>query len=288
MYKSKKFSYDYDEIEDGSKNESTMVPDIMNDAEFDELEEIIIGCWGDAWDEEHGVQPVIDDIIKNKDRFAHIRSIYFGDMDYEDCEVSWIVQGDYSKLWSAMPQLEKLTIKGSQELELGDIEHANLKELEIICGGLPKKIIKQIEKAKLPSLEKLLLYLGMEDYGFDGSIEDIESLLKNSDFKNLTYLGITDSEIQDDVVKAVLDSKYAAQITVLDISNGTLTDKGGQMLCDGMDKLPNIKKIDAQYHYMSEKMMDALEKLDCEVDTDDPNEADEYDGELYYYPMLGE
>ena len=288
MYKSKRFSYGYDEAEDGKKDASTMVSDILSDSEFDDLEEVIIGCWGEAWDEEGGVQPVIDDIIKNKDRFAHIKSIYFGDMDYEDCEVSWIVQGDYSKLWSAMPQLEKLTIKGSQELELGDIEHANLKELEIICGGLPKEIIKQIETAKLPSLEKLLLYLGMEDYGFDGSIEDIESLLKNSDFKNLTYLGITDSEIQDDVVKAILDSKYAAQITVLDISNGTLTDKGGQILCDGIDKLPNIKKIDAHFHYMSNKMMNVLKNLDCEVDTDEQNEADEYDGELYYYPMLGE
>lgn len=288
MYKSKRFSYDYDEIENGDKNATTMVPDILNDPEFDELEEVIIGCWGDAWDEESGIQPVIDDIIKNKDRFANIKSLFFADMDYEECEVSWIVQGDYSKLWKALPQLEKLTIKGSNYLELGDIEHANLKELEIICGGLPKKIIKQIEVAKLPSLEKLLIYLGEEDYGFNGSIKDIRSLLKNSDFKKLTYLGITDSEIQDDVVKAILDSKYAAQLTVLDISNGTLTDKGGQMLCNSIDKLPNIKKIDAQYHYMSEKMMDALKKLDCEVNTDDPNEPDEYDGEFYYYPMLGE
>ena len=34
-------------------------------------------------------------------------------MEYDECEVSWIEQGDYSKLWEAMPQLKQLGIKGS-------------------------------------------------------------------------------------------------------------------------------------------------------------------------------
>ena len=67
-----------------------------------------------------------------------------------------------------MPQLEKLVIKGSSELNLGTIAHENLKHLEIICGGLPKKVISSVQKASLPALQKLVLYIGAEDYGFDG------------------------------------------------------------------------------------------------------------------------
>lgn len=51
MYRSKKFSYDYDEYENGDKSIETMGPDILNDKDFPELEEIIIGDWGDSWDD---------------------------------------------------------------------------------------------------------------------------------------------------------------------------------------------------------------------------------------------
>ena len=43
-------------------------------------------------------------IAEKADRFRHITKLFIGDMDYETCEVSWIIQGDYSRLWKAMPQ----------------------------------------------------------------------------------------------------------------------------------------------------------------------------------------
>lgn len=156
MYKSKRYEYDYDDYEEGDKSAETMIADIMADEDFPSLEEIIIGSWGDAW--EDACQNIIDDIVANKDKFSHIKSLFIGDMNYEDCEVSWIMQADYSKLWYAMPQLESLSIKGSTDLELGNIKHDNLKKLEIICGGLPESVIESITKAKLPSLETLVIY----------------------------------------------------------------------------------------------------------------------------------
>ena len=56
--------------------------------------------------------------------------------------VSWIMQGNYSNLWKAMPQLKELTIKGSTDLHLGVIEHDNLESLTIICGGMGKDVIE--------------------------------------------------------------------------------------------------------------------------------------------------
>ena len=137
--KSAKFFYDWEEYEEGNKNAETMIEDILAEKKLSDLDEVIIGCWGESWD--NGVQSILDGIVANKEKFAHIKSLFIGDMDYEECEVSWIEQGDYSALWAALPQLESLIIKGSTGLSLGQVEHANLKKLEIICGGLPKTVI---------------------------------------------------------------------------------------------------------------------------------------------------
>ncbi len=289
MYKSKRYAYTYEDWNEEGKNAETMMEEILQDPDLPGLEEIVIGCWGECWDDDEGAQPLIDGIVANKDAFSKVKSLFIGDMDYEDCEVSWIIQGNYSKLWAAMPQLKKLVIKGSSGLDLGDIAHDRLEHLEIICGGLPTEIIQEVQRAKLPSLRVLTLYIGVEDYGFDGDISTIRDFLSQSDFPKLTYLGITDSEMQDDIAEAVLDSKYMDQIYTLDLSMGTLTDKGGQLLLNELPKHSNIMLLNLEYHFLSDAMMKKLERLDgVDVNVDDQQEADEYDGETYYYPMLTE
>lgn len=291
MYRSKRFHYDYDDVEEGEKSVETMLADIMGDEEFSSLEEIIIGCWGEAWDD--SCQPLIDGIIEKKNEFSHIKSLYFGDMDSEDCEVSWIIQGDYSKLWEALPNLEKLIIQGSTDLELGEIAHDNLKELQIICGGLGKDLIEKVQRAKLPNLESLVLYIGSDYYGFDGDVSTIKTFLEESDFPKLTHLGIEDSEIQDELAECVLGSKYMGQITSLSLANGTLTDKGGECILQKLPDYANIKKLDLHYHYMSDEMMKKLEKFakeqSIELDVSEQEEPYESgDEELFYSAMLTE
>lgn len=284
--KSKKFFYTWEDYDENNKNAKTMISDILADPELPQLDQLVIGCWGESW--ENSAQPIIDGMVEHGDQFAGIKSLFVGDMDFEECEVSWIEQADYSKLWEAMPQLEELTIKGSTNLSLGSIQHENLKSLEIICGGLPKDVLASIGAAKLPALERLSLYIGIEDYGFDGGIEDIAAMLERSDFPKLVKLGILDSEIQDEVAETVVKCHYMKQIHTLDLSCGTLTDQGGQWILDEIPKYDNIKEVDLSYHFMSDEMMKKLEGLDAEVDVDDQQEEDEYDGEIYRYPMLTE
>lgn len=285
MGKSKTYSYDYDAYENG-KSAETMVEDILTDPEFPELEELIIGGWGGEY--ENDCQPILDAIAETPEKFSHITKLFVGDMDFEVCEVSWIMQGNYSRIWKAMPQLKELTIKGSMDLTLGEIEHENLESLTIICGGLGQDVIKEIEKAKLPGLKKLLLYIGIEDYGFDGSVDTIKDLLANSDFPKLDYLGIVDSEIQDELTEVVLDCKYIDRIETLDLSCGTLTDQGGSLLLAKLPELSNIRKLDVHHHYLSDEMMEKLEKLSIETDVSEQEEADEWDGKLWYNAMLTE
>lgn len=282
----KKYAYGYTDYEKNGKNAKSMIPDILADPEFASLTELRIGDWGNSWDD--GCQDIIDAIIAQPDKFSHIKKLFIGDMDYEECEVSWIIQGNYSKLWAAMPQLKALTIKGSTDLELGEICHEGLESLTIICGGLPVSVIRSVQEAKLPHLKKLLLYIGIEDYGFDGDVDTIKELLEKADFPDLTYLGIVDSEIQDDIAKTVLESKFMGRIHTLDLSNGTLTDKGGALLLEKLPSYPNIKKLDVHYHYLTDDMAGKLEGMPMEVDVSEKNEPDEYKGEIYMNAMLTE
>ena len=284
--KTKKYAYSYEEYEEQGKGTDSMVEDILADPDFPGLTGLVIGDWGDTW--EDSCQEILDGITENKEKFSHIEELFIGDMDYEECEVSWIIQGNYSKLWAAMPQLKALTIKGSTDLELGEICHEGLESLTIICGGLPVSVIRSVQEAKLPQLKKLLLYVGVEDYGFDGNADTIKELLAKADFPKLQYLGITDSEIQDELTKVVLECKFMPQIETLDLSMGTLTDAGGALLLEAVPKFPNIKTLDVHYHYMSDEMEEKLKNLPICVDVSEQNEPDEYHGTIYMNAMLTE
>lgn len=286
MADTKTFFYDYGQYEKEKKGPATMVGDILADPEFAGLTEVVIGSWGGPYEE--SCQPIIDGIIANAKRFSHIKKLFIGDMDFEECEVSWILQGNYGNLWAALPELKELTIKGSTDLDLGEICHEGLEALTIICGGLPSSILQQISRAKLPSLKKLLLYIGSDYYGFDGDEETIGTFLENSDFPNLEYLGIVDSEIQDEVAEVVLESKYMSQIHTLDLSCGTLTDKAGELLLKKLPAYKNIQTLDVHYHYLSDEMVKKLEKLPISVDASEQNEPESYRGETYMNAMLTE
>ena len=286
METEKKYFYEYEEYAEGEKGPETIVDDILADPEFKNINKVVIGCWGNTW--EDSCQTVIDNLIAHAGEFSHITGLFIGDMDYEECEVSWIIQGNYGKLWTAMPWLKELTIKGSQDLVLGEISHDNLESLTIICGGLPVSVIQSIQKAKLPNLKKLLLYIGSDYYGFDGDRDTVANLLENMDFPKLKYLGITDSEIQDELAEVVVNSRYMDQIETLDLSNGTLTDKGGELILKKVPACPNIKKLDLHYHYLSDGMMEKLKALPVEIDLDEKNEPDHYNGEIWMNAMLTE
>lgn len=283
---SKRYTYSYDEYEEQGKRAADMVADILADPDFLSLTELIIGDWGGAW--EDSCQPILDGMIEHADQFSNIQSLFIGDMDFEECEVSWIMQGNFSGLWAALPNLRCLTIKGSMDLKLGDICHEGLEELTIICGGLGSDVIRSVQNAKLPNLKKLLLYIGIDDYGFDGNVDTVKELLDKADFPKLKYLGIVDSEIQDELAKAVLESKFMGQVETLDLSFGTLTDQGGQLLLETLPKWTNIKYLDVHYNYLTDKMAEKLEKLPMTVDASERNQPDEYHGTVYMNAMLTE
>ena len=102
--KSEKFFYDYDDYESGEKNALTLAQEVLADPDLPDLDELVIGCWGESYD--NSVQSLLDEFTANADKLRHLKSLFIGDMDYEECEVSWIEQGNYETLLAALPGAE--------------------------------------------------------------------------------------------------------------------------------------------------------------------------------------
>ena len=118
---------------------------------------------------------------------------------------------------------------------------------------------------------------------------DLKLILRYSvRFPKLTDLGIVNSEEQDKIVKMFLESDILPQLETMDVSAGTLKDEGAQLLLDNMDKIAHLKFINMRYNYLSKEMKKQLQSLPMKIDIAETEEADEYDGELWYYPMITE
>ncbi|EFI4201133.1 cytoplasmic protein [Escherichia coli] len=262
------------------------IKNILSDEDLPKIRSLIIGRWGECWDE-GSCQPIIDMFVEHAERFAHIESLFIGDMESEECEISWIKQGDYSRLYAALPNLKKLTIKGTQGLELGEIAHDKLEHLEIISGGTPSSVFASLQNAHLPALKTLIVYIGVEDYGFDASMDIVMNLASKSLFPSLTHLGLVNSEEQNEIARRVLESDILPQLEVLELSCGMLTNEGAEHLLKHADRLSHLKLLDLHYHFLATEMRKKLQKtLTCTVELSEEQKVDDDDDDMY--PMFTE
>ena len=73
---------------------------ILKDKKLPSLRQITIGCWG--YDGED-CSAIADGIVANKEKFAHLEGLFWGDMDSEEQEISWIEQVDLGPVLDVMP-----------------------------------------------------------------------------------------------------------------------------------------------------------------------------------------
>lgn len=277
-----KLLVDYDDVENGKRIEDE-IEKLAGSPEAATLHSLIIGDWGESY--ETSSKTTVEALVKHSAAFPALRKLFIGDMSYEECEISWIVQSDLSPLLTAYPELQTLKVQGGNELSFSSLQHDKLEELVIITGGLGKDVIKSIAESELPNLTKLELYFGVEDYGFDGELEDILSVISSGKFPKLSYLGLKNSELQDEIAIALCEHEILDRIEVLDLSLGTMTDKGGEALLS-CPRIQKLKKIDLSYHYMSDEMVKRWQASGLPVDVSEQQETD--DDEDWRYPSITE
>lgn len=253
-----------------------------------QIPNIVIGIWDPTYSGENTSKQIVETLVSARDCLPTLKAIFFGDITYEECEISWINQTDVSPLLKAYPNLEHFRVRGAQGLSLGKLQHEQLKSLVVESGGLGSSVVQQVIEAELPNLEHLELWLGTPEYGGDVTIADLKQLLSGHVFPKLKYLGLRDSEIADKIAPAIADAPILERIQILDMSLGTLTDAGASALL-ASPAVGKLDKLDIHYHYCSNDMVKKLQGLGIEVDASNQRQTETgYDGKEYRYVAVGE
>jgi len=252
---------------------------LFADQRVSEVTHLEIGSWGKCW--EIDSSSVVEALVESADRLPNLTSLKLGDMTWTDCELSWIKQSNVEPFWEAFPNLEYLNIRGGNGLSLGTIRHQRLKRLDVFSTGLDGSVVRQIAAAELPALENLELGLGCSPGGSTVTIDDVIPILHG--FPALKRLFLYNSEISDDIAVAIANAPILDTLEEFSLSEGTLSDRGGAALL-ASPKILNLKKLDLNWHYMSEEMTERFVSLPIEVDIDEPGEVDEVviDGVVQY------
>jgi len=261
---------------DSAESQRELLDAFLGQVETSAIDALIIGAWSEAHDE--SPQGYLDGLIERRAELSALRALFVGDMTYEDCEISWIIQTSYNPLLTAFPQLRSLRIRGSSGLKLVPFAHEALEELAIECGGLPSGIVNAIAASKLPALRRLELWLGDDNYGFDGGVGTYAKLLDAIDASRLESLGLRDSQISDALASHLAAQPWLGKLKLLDLSMGTIGDAGAQALCES-PHLAGLGTLDLSHHYIGADWQAKLRALPCKVVLDDPQDED--DGERY-------
>ncbi len=147
-------------------------------------------------------------------------------------------------------------------------------------GGLPSSVLQQIAAASLPALEHLELWLGTDNYGWDGDISTLQPFFEPERFPKLKFLGLKNSEIQDEIAQHIAGSAIVSQLDALDLSMGTLTDAGAEALLSNPG-LARLQIFSLRHHFLSPAMETRLRAAFPRIDVSERQEADEYGGEVY-------
>lgn len=262
-----------------------LIASFLDNVDKTTLEALIIGMWGEPY--EVSADAVIAALANHAPQLPKLRALFIGDMTFEECEISWIVQGSYKPLLDAFPQLEELRIRGGNALTVEPFTHQNLRKLIIESGGLDQKIAQALSASRMPKLEHLELWLGTDGYGFSGDVALYQQVLAQLATPTLRYLGLRDAQIADELAVWLANEPLLASIETLDLSLGTIGDVGADALLRGT-QLGNLRRLDLSHHYISAANQEKLNALPFEVVLDDPQEDDEDDGEVYRYVAVGE
>jgi len=252
-----------------------------------EIPGLVVGMWDMSGASEDTSEAVIEVLVATSKRLPNLRAIFLGDIISEECEISWIQQGDVSPLLAAYPNLEHFRVRGGNGLSLGRPRHAHLTALVIESGGLPGSVVREVAAADLPALTHLELWLGDEGYGGDASIDDLGPIFRGDRFPQLSYLGLRDSERADEIAVAVAQAPVLERIQTLDLSLGTLSDTGAAALLSS-PAVRRLRRLDIHHHFCSPPTVRQLEELGIEVDASDPQAPDEYNGQMHRYVAVGE
>ncbi|MFC6595925.1 STM4015 family protein [Kitasatospora paranensis] len=245
---------------------------------------LVLGPW---WSGEYdGLAGPLAAITASAARLPALEALFLGDAESEDCEISWLQMCDITPALDAFPRLERLVVRGGDGLELRPVRHGRLRSLTFESGGLPAPVVRALGESDLPALTDLDVWLGVDEYGGDHTLDDLAPLLTGARLPALRRLGLQNSEYQDDIAAAVARAPVVARLEHLALGMGVLTDEGAAALLEGQP-LTHLASLDLHHHYLSDGMQQRLTEALPGVDVD-LSEADDPEDEEDRYVAVSE
>ncbi|MBZ9750187.1 STM4015 family protein [Deinococcus sp. HMF7604] len=234
---------------------------------------LVVGWW-DGQGNNEPPTAVVEALVTARDRLPALRVLFFGDITAEENEISWIEQGDLSPLLAAYQGLTHLGVRGGNNLSLGQLDLPELQLLILQSGGLPGEVIREVMGARLPALHHLELYFGAVNYGATGSADDLSPLLGGTLLPHLRYLGLKNSEFQDQLAQVLAGAPVLDGLDTLDLSLGTLSDEGAAALL-GSERVARLPHLVIRHHFCTPDTVARLEALGPQVDADEAGDPDD-------------
>jgi hypothetical protein len=239
-------------------------------------ESLVIGPWGYA-----AFAPApLGQLSDSAERLPRLRSLFLGDITFDECEISWMKVGDVSPLVTAFPRLETLQVRGGEDFRFSPVASDSLRRLVVQSGGLPAAFTAAVLASRFPNLTDLELWLGTPDYGGDTGLADLRPLLDGTVFPQLRRLGLRNAEIADELAAALAHAPVVARLESLDLSMGVLGDRGAAALLAGQP-LTHLRELNLAHHYMSEETTAAVVAALPEVRVDVSDPQDEANDDRY-------
>jgi hypothetical protein len=82
---------------DGELPIDEQLQSLLEQPGVDQVRALIIGAWTGVCEGGNSAE-IIQELAKAAGRLPSLRALYFGEMTYEECEISWINQSDVSPL----------------------------------------------------------------------------------------------------------------------------------------------------------------------------------------------
>jgi uncharacterized protein (TIGR02996 family) len=183
-----------------------------------------------------------------------LRSLTVGDYplgDYRDVD-DYII-GDLSTLWT-LPRLQTLVVHGAA-ITTGPIAHPTLANLELVTTELSSETLHAVAAIGAPKLHRLKLWCM---YPF--TTPDLHPFLARDDL-GLDHLGLYNTGDTDALCERLVASPLLPKLKTLDLSPGTLTDAGAQMLAKHADAFARLEVLDVSYNRLDVDGVRAISRL---------------------------
>jgi len=233
---------------------------------------IIIGqCHGD--DPSEGTEEAVELLVSARSKLPRLRGIFLGDLISEEtrspgsCKRTFRRCSSLTRIWSiyacAGPRTQSGRALDARETQI--LDPGNRRAAPRLLHEVPG------EPTAGPRIFGVMARDASLRRRCGGS--RLRPLFSGGPFPALKHLGLRDSEIADEIAGALSPAPILSRLEALDLSLGTLSDKGGQALLDN-PALKQLKRLDLHRHYLSDAMMAALKKAFPGVNVNDPQGSD--------------